>query len=132
MKNVISVFIIALSVLIQTSDAQSSDQVLEETRRSLKSGSSRELARYFNEAVELGFDGQKASYSKTQAEFVIRNFFQQHPPTNFDFVHRGTSKEGIRYCIGKYSSTEGAYRVVLLIKPVQGKYLIDTMDFMKE
>ena len=127
-----SIFILALAVLIQTTDAQSSDQVLEDTRRSLKSGSSRELARCFNEAVELGFDGQKASYSKAQAEFVIRNFFQKHPPSNFDFVHRGASKDGIRYCIGKYTSTEGSYRVVLLIKPVQGNYLIDTMDFIKE
>ena len=109
-----------------------SDEVLASARQSIKAGDARALSQYFNETIELGFDGQKATYGRTQAEFVIRDFLQKHPATGFEFVHRGASKDGIRYCIGKYTHARGSYRVVMLVKPAGNRYQIDTMDFMEE
>lgn len=77
-------------------------------------------------------DGEKKSYSKTQAEFVIKDFFKKFPPTDFQFIHQGASKEGIKYAIGKYSHSGGSFRVLVLIKQYRGNYQVDLMDFSDE
>ncbi|MGB3618229.1 MAG: DUF4783 domain-containing protein [Catalinimonas sp.] len=117
--------------LVLTAAGQS-DKVLDSVMQSLRSGDARALTSHLNESVELGFDGQKSTYGRTQAEFVLRDFMKKHPPTGFEFVHRGASKDGIRYCIGKYAHAGGVYRVMMLVKPTNGSYRIDMIDFSRE
>ena len=78
-------------------------EVINNAKTALKSGSSKELSRYCNKMVELNFDGEKSSYSKTQAEFVLRDFFKKHPPTDFEYIHQGASKEGLKYVAHVFS-----------------------------
>src|SRR5690606_42106188 len=98
----------------------------------LKTGSSRELVKEFSDNVELSFDGEKSNYSKSQAEFVLKDFFKKYPPVDFQYIHQGSSKEGLKYAIGKYSYNGGSFRVYILIKQFNGNFLIDTLDFSKE
>jgi hypothetical protein len=98
----------------------------------IKSGSSKELAKYFGDMVELQFDGARSSYSKSQAEFVIRDFFKKYPPVDFQYVHQGNSGEGLKYAIGKYVISNGSYRIWLLFKKSGELYYIDTIDFTRE
>lgn len=112
--------------------ASAQDEILSNGKLALKTGNSRELARYFNDIVEISFEGEKASYSKTHAEFVLKDFFKKYPPTDFQYIHQGASKEGMKYAIGKYSYPGGAFRVYILIKQFKGVYLIDTLDFSEE
>ena len=103
-----------------------------DAKTAIKSGSSKELSSYCNKVVELNFDGDKSTYSKTQAEFVLRDFFKKYPPTNYEYIHQGASREGLRYTIGKYSYDTGSFRVYMLIKEFNDDFLIDTLDFSKE
>lgn len=121
-------FLLLLSY--NTISAQSS--LIENAKTALKTGSSKALAGYLNEMVELSINGDKSSYSKTQAEFVLKDFFKKYPPTGFDYIHQGSSKEGLKYTIGKYKYSGGSFRVYMLIKQFKGKYLIDTLNFDKE
>jgi len=98
----------------------------------LRNGSSRELSQYLAPTVEIGFDGDKQGYNATQAEIVIKDFFAKTPPSSFDFIHQGESKEGIQYAIGRYTGRNGTYRVFVKLKPSRGAPLIDTLDFTKE
>ncbi|HLF33211.1 MAG TPA: DUF4783 domain-containing protein [Cyclobacteriaceae bacterium] len=101
-------------------------------RMAIKSGSSKELAKYFGEFVELHFDGDRSSYSKSQAEFVLRDFFKKYPPVDFQYVHQGNSGEGLKYAIGKYVISNGSYRIWLLFKKTSDTYYVDTIDFTRE
>lgn len=101
-------------------------------RMAIKSGSSKELAKYFGEFVELHFDGDRSSYSKSQAEFVLRDFFKKYPPVDFQYVHQGNSGEGLKYAIGKYVIGNGSYRIWLLFKKTNDAYYVDTIDFTRE
>jgi hypothetical protein len=56
---------------------ESQVDVINNLRAALKAGSSRDLVKLFNNQVEMSFDGEKSGYSKTQAEFVMRDFFQK-------------------------------------------------------
>lgn len=118
-------------ILIAGNLAAQSD-IVNNGKVALKTGSSKELVKYFNDIVELSFDGEKSNYSKTQAEFVLKDFFKKYPPVDFQYIHQGSSKEGLKYAIGKYSYNGGSFRVYILIKQFNGNFLIDTLDFSKE
>lgn len=121
---------IALLLIVQAG-AQGSD-IISNTKLALKTGSSRELCRNFNDIIELSIDGEKSSYSKQHAEILLKDFFKKHPPADFQYIHQGASKEGLKYAIGNYSFNGGAYRVYLLIKRFNGNYLIDTLEFSQD
>jgi hypothetical protein len=124
-------FIFCSAFILNFSGYAQSD-VITNVRTALKSGSSKELSRHFNEMVELNINGNKSSYSKTQAEYVLKDFFKNNPPVDFQYVHQGASKEGIKYAIGKYTYNDGSFRVLVLVKQIKGNYLVDLIDFSKE
>ena len=133
MKNftiVLGLFFALLFALASQAKAQT--EVMASVNAALKIGSSKELARHFSNMVELGFDGNKSSYSQTQAEFVMKDFFAKNPPANYEIIHQGASKDGLRYAIGKYSYKNGSFRVYMLLKQNKGQYQIDTIDFTRD
>lgn len=101
-------------------------------RAAFANGSSHELAQYLAPSVEVGFDGDKQTYSATQTELVVKNFFAKNPPSSFDVVHQGASNDGIPYAVCRYASRTGNYQVFIRLKPKQGSPTIDTLDFTKE
>lgn len=119
-------------VVVVAGAAHAQADNLGAVRTALRNGSSSELAQYLAPAVEVGFDGDKQGYNATQAEIVIKDFFAKTPPSNFEFIHQGESKEGIQYAIGRYTGPNGTYRVFVKLKPARGAPLIDTLDFTKE
>jgi len=121
-----------LMVLLGASTANAQADIPGEVKTAIRNGSARDLARYFNNTVEIGFDGDKSTYSKTQAEFVLKDFFSKNTPTNLELNHQGSSDQGQRYAIGTYTTKAGAYRVFVVVKQINGKYLVDTVDFTKK
>ncbi|MDA0195814.1 MAG: DUF4783 domain-containing protein [Bacteroidetes bacterium] len=98
----------------------------------LKTGSARELIQYFNNVVELKIDGESSNYSRTQAEYVLKEFFKKNEVVGFEYVFEGNSREGLQYAIGTYTHKSGSHRVYILFKKVGDALLIDTLDFTKE
>ena len=126
-------FIVALflfSSLPKHASAQS--EVINDLRAALKAGSSKELVKNFNTTVELNFEGEKCNYSRSQAELVLKEFFKKYPPTDFEYIHQGASKQGLTYVIGKYTFENGSFRVLILIKKFEETYLVDSIDFSRE
>ncbi|MCC5944837.1 MAG: DUF4783 domain-containing protein [Bernardetiaceae bacterium] len=111
---------------------QSEEQLTANIQTALQSGSSKELIKYLSNPVELNFGKQKASYSRAQAEFVLKDFFTKNPPNSFSYIYKGGSRDGLRYVIGKYMYAGGSYRVYILIKDSSGKHYVDTLNFSKE
>jgi len=123
---------ILAGLLLIATPSVGQEEVIDNARLALKTGSSKELAKYFNKMVELNIDGEKSNYSKTQAEFVLRDFFKKFPPTDFQYIHQGASREGLKYAIGRYTYPNGSFRVYMLVKKFDDSYLIDTLDFSKQ
>ncbi len=114
--------------------AQAQGEAFSAVRAAIRSGSSKAVAQYFGGTVELSFDGDKQSYSATQAEFVLKDFFAKNGPASFELVHQGASTSGgVQYAVGKFGAKSGNYRVFIKMKPAAGGALqIDTMDFTHE
>ena len=98
----------------------------------LKTGNAKEVIKFFNTSVDMNVEGNVDTYSKAQAEFVLRDFFKKHPPTDFNIVHTGSSKGGLQFAIGRYTSSSDSYNVLLRVKEVEGVNLIHEINFVKE
>ena len=109
-----------------------SEEIINNGKMALKTGSSKELSKYFNDIVELSLDGEKGSYNKSHAEIRLKEFFKKYAPVDFQYIHQGSSKEGLKYAIGKYTYNGGSFRVYILIKQFNKNYFIDTLEFNKE
>lgn len=113
-------------------EARAQDEVIKSAKNAISAGKSSDLGLYFNNFVELNLQNEKLSYSKAQAEYALQSFFVKYKVRKFEFIHQGESKEGMKYAIGTYTYDGGTFRVYMLVKQFDGKYLIDTLDFGEE
>ena len=132
LKIIVSVFVFSLLVLAGTTKVAAQTDISGNVREMIRAGASKDLAKFFNTTVEVGLDGNKSNYSQTQAEFVMKDFFAKNAPSGFEYIHQGSSREGLKYVIGKLNSATGSYRVYILFRQAKGAYVIDTIDFTKE
>ncbi len=110
----------------------SQNDVIANVRMAIKTGSSKELSQYFGDVIVLNFDGEKSNYSKSQAEFVLKDFFRKYEPVDVEYIHQGDSKKGFKYIMGKYRAENGSFRIYILFKKSETSYYVDTMDFTRE
>jgi len=91
------------------------EDIPEEIIQSIRSGNAADLAKYFNVNVELTINKGEEIYSRDQAELILKDFFSKHVPNSFNILHKG-GKEGSRYAIGNLGTTNGNFRVTILVK----------------
>jgi hypothetical protein len=135
MKYIFNLWLLVLLIGVgYESNAQ--NEVTNAAKTALKGGDSSELAKYFNNSIELIIESDKVEFDKvsnTQAELVLRTFFQKNPAKDFTYVHQGSSPEGLQYSTGTYLATTGAFQVYILMKQFSGKYMISKIQiFDKE
>ncbi len=122
-----------LFFLIISSYAQS---VVESTipdviGNAIKTGNAKELAKYFNQNVELIIQNEENVYSKAQAELILKDFFLKNTPSDFAILHQG-GKEGAKYAIGSIKTTTGIFRVYFLLKIKNEQIYIHQLRIEKE
>lgn len=112
--------------------AQGKADVVSDVRETIKAGSAKELAKYLHQNVDIELSGKKETYSKAQAEIILRDFFKANVPSDFTILHKGQSKSGQPFAIGQYKSGADNYRVFMKIKLVGEQQLIHEISFSKE
>lgn len=95
----------------------------------IRTANSKELSGFFNNTLDIALPGNEGTFSKAQAEMVIRDFFIKNPPVSFTLNREGRSKDGSEFGIGTYKCGKHEYRTSFLLKPVQGSLLIHQLKF---
>ena len=134
-KNRTGIYLVLFLVAIIFTFSQATfgqSEVISNVRSAIKAGSSKELSKYLGDMISLEIEGVQSNYSKTQAEYVLKDFFKKYPPNDFQYVHQGASEGGLKYAIGRYSYDGGSFRVVLRSKNIDGTYKVSSLDFTKE
>lgn len=118
--------------LIPPATAQEST-VSDKISKALEKGNATQLAVHFNASLDLAIPGDEGTYSKKQAEQIMKLFFTNNPVKSFVPEHSGNSNTGSHYLIGSYESThKKKYRVYILIKGRNGSELIQQLQFEEE
>ncbi|MFZ9980726.1 MAG: DUF4783 domain-containing protein [Cyclobacteriaceae bacterium] len=107
-------------------------EVFNPMKTALKAGDASALAKQFNQQIDVTLNGNQATYSKAQAEIVFRDFFRDNPPSEFSIIHTGSSKGGLQFAIGKYTSRKISYSVLMRVKETGNVRLIHEISFVKE
>lgn len=96
----------------------------------LKSGNAAEVSKYFDNNVEITLAGKISSYSKSNAEIVIRDFFKDNPVKGFKVIHEGENA-GSQYCIGNLVTGNGLFRTTIYTKQKGNNQVIQELRFDK-
>jgi hypothetical protein len=113
-------------------NAVAQNEIFNPIKEVIKTGNAKEVSQYLSQSVDISIDGDLKTYSKAQAEFVLRDFFKKHPPTDFDVLHSGASPGGKPYAIGRYQSNGERYNLVVRVKETSGQHLIQELTFQRE
>lgn len=116
--------------LIFSINIYAQDGVLDNIALALETGNAAQLAAEFDNSVEITIVNTDDVYSKSQAELILKKFFNSNIPKSFKFIHQGNSAEGSHYGIGNYSSASGEnYRTYVYVKQKGTQYLIQEIRF---
>lgn len=132
MKNTFLKSFLALIASWFVLNAEVKAQSFENIASAIRTGNSSGLAGSLNGNVEITIKDAEASYSKAQAEMVLKNFFASHQPKSFAVVHQGTSPEGSKYFIGTLTTSSGTYRTYVYAKAVNGAFSIQEIRFEEQ
>ena len=94
----------------------------------LRSGNATELAKYFDDNVELTLPVKSDSYSKAQAQVIIKDFFSNNGVKTFELKHKGDSPGG-HYCIGTLQTKSGNLRAHVFMKSKGNKDVLKEIRF---
>jgi len=101
---------------------------LNDVASALKQGDSNRMSKYFDNLVEISLNDKSHSYSKSQAELVIRDFFSSNTVTDFQIVYKGNSA-GMEYCMGKLHTQHGEFRTSFSLKYRGDRKLVQEISF---
>jgi len=108
------------------------DDVTNSIVVAITAGDAKKLATYFNSTVDLTVPASDGTYSKSQAEMIVKNFFTQYPPVSFKINQQGSSNEGSQFSIGTLITKTSKFRTYFLLKKVNGVMLIHQLQFETE
>ena len=124
MKN----FLPALLLLIFTVSFKAIS--LDELVKAFKSGNAARVSLFFDNTVEITISEKSTSFSKSQAELVLRDFFSTNEVQDFEIIHEGDNA-GSQYCIGNLITKNGTFRTTIFVKLKGNKQLIQEIRFEK-
>lgn len=101
---------------------------IDDVAIAMRSGNANELSRYLDNRVDISLPDKSDTYSKTQAEMVIRDFFTTNGVQSFQVKHKGENG-GSEFCIGLLKTRNGDYRTVLFMKLKGDKQLLQEIRF---
>lgn len=125
MKAILTSFL-AVTMVIMSSFAQSG--TIDEVIGALKSGDAMGLSKYFDDNVELTLPVKSDSYSKAQAQVILKDFFDNNNVRGFDLKHKGDSPGG-HYCIGTLQTRSGNFRAHVFMKSKGNKEVVKEIRF---
>ena len=118
-----------LATAAQAQDASATDQIT----KALNTGNASLLASHLNASLDLAIPNNEGTYSKKQAEQILKMFFSKNPAKSFSLEHSGNSNNGSTYLIGSYKSkADKVFQVYLLVKERNGTELIQQLQFEEE
>lgn len=101
---------------------------IDEIVAALKNGNAAQVARYFDNSIEITLPQKSNTYSKSQGEMILRDFFVNNSIKGFDVIHQGENA-GSYYCIGTLITRTAQYRTTFFIKQKGDRQIIQEIRF---
>ncbi|HXB43373.1 MAG TPA: DUF4783 domain-containing protein [Puia sp.] len=101
---------------------------IDDVATAMRSGNANQLSRFLDNRVDISLPDKSDSYSKTQAEMVIRDFFITNGVQSFQVQRKGENG-GSEFCIGLLKTRNGDFKTVLFMKLKGVRQLLQEIRF---
>ncbi len=101
---------------------------IDEVVAALRTGNVTVIAKFFDETVDIFMPEKSNSYSKSQAELVLKDFFNNNQVKGFEINHKGENG-GSQFCIGTLITKGGSFRTTIFMKQKGDKQLLQVIRF---
>jgi len=118
--------LMAVSLVMFTSFAQPG--AIDEVISALRAGDAPTISKYFDDNVQLELPVKSDSYSKAQAQVILKDFFSNNGVKGFELKHKGDSPGG-HYCIGTLQTRSGNFRAHVFMKAKGNKEVVKEIRF---
>jgi hypothetical protein len=126
MKAIFTSLLVATAIVLSSFGQNNTS--IDEVIGALRSGNANELSRYFDDNVEVTLPVKSDSYSKAQAQLILKDFFANNDVRGFELKHKGDSPGG-HYCIGTLQTKSGNFRAHVFMKSKGDKELVKELRF---
>ena len=103
---------------------------VQDVVNALKSGNAALISKYFDNTIDITLSDKSNSYSRSQAELVLKDFFNTNGVKNFNVIHTGNNA-GSQYCIGTLQTKNGTFRTTIYMKQKGDKQVLQELKFEK-
>ncbi|WP_316743240.1 DUF4783 domain-containing protein [Pedobacter antarcticus] len=98
--------------------------IVDNIAQLFKAANTKEISKNFAPAVELSVNDNEDSYSKAQAEQILRDFFIKSPPVNSTVVHLINTNPNYRFGVLSLITKSGRFRVAVTLKKTGNTFFI--------
>jgi hypothetical protein len=127
MKKAISFFL--LFTLVTWAYTQEKEDSIDPVVKTIQDADAKSLAAFFNMTVEMKLPGHENTYSSSQGEMIMKDFFKKFPPDSFSVIQKGNTDNSSRFAICDYLSGSTHYQVYLYLRKDQDKFLVNKIKF---
>ena len=125
MKTTISILSLSLFILLSSFSFRLG---IDDIIAAMKSGNASQVAKFFDNNVEISMPDKSNSYSKSQGELVLKDFFTNNVVKSFDIIHKGENA-GSQYCIGTLVTKSGSFRTTIFMKQKGDQQVLQELRF---
>ncbi len=101
---------------------------IDDVITAMKTGNASQVAKFFDNNVEITMPDKSNSYSKSQGELILKDFFAINVVKSFEVIHKGENG-GSQYCIGTLVTKGGNYRTTIYMKQKGDQQILQELRF---
>lgn len=132
LKQLLPFFVFLLVFGLSHAQNEKKEPLPTKVVEAVKQGDISKLSPFLNDKIEMVLPGEAGIFSKEQAHFILRNFFNDNKVTSFRILHHGT-RQNATFAIGEYKCTNEQFRMYFLVKTTEdGKSLIHQIRIEKQ
>ena len=131
MKNIYKIVLITILSAFSLSVKVQAQEPLQEVVQYIRGGNVAGMAKYLDKIVGININNNQASYSSSQAEIILKDFFSKNVVKEFNVAQGGNTGTSSQYAIGDLQTSTGLYQLYVVIKMSDNKFLIKELRFEK-
>ena len=101
---------------------------IDDVITAMKTGNTSQVAKFFDNNVEISMPDKSNSYSKSQGELILKDFFAINVVKSFEVIHKGENG-GSQFCIGTLVTKGGNYRTTIYMKQKGDQQILQELRF---
>lgn len=130
MNNLYKRILVTISFVFLFAGAHA-QSALEDVSNGVRTGNVLAIAPYFDNIVPITINNTQSTYSRQQAEMILKDFFARNTPKEFLVANSGTSNNA-KFVIGELITTAGVkFSVYILLKEKEHVFYLQELRLNK-